>query len=77
MLPITLTIAAQVVRSWGAGWEKAVLPLLREDGDGKQGTMATVDERVIGAGLRTLKDKDAPAIKRLFAIFAVTQVQYI
>ena len=78
LLPITLTIAAQVVRSWGSGWEDAVLPLLREEqGDSGQSRTSTVDERVIGAGLRTLKDKDAPAIKRLFAIFAVTQVQYI
>ena len=29
---------------------------------------------MIGAGLKALKDEDAPAIKRLFAMFAVTQV---
>jgi hypothetical protein len=26
LLPITLTITAQLVRSWGKGWEEAVLP---------------------------------------------------
>ena len=31
LLPITLTITAQLVRSWGKGWEEAVLPLLREE----------------------------------------------
>eukprot|EP00935_MAST-01C_sp_MAST-1C-sp1_P000984 g984.t1 len=49
LLPITLTIAAQVVRSWGDGWETAVLPLLREDQESEKGSTSTVDERVIGA----------------------------
>eukprot|EP00935_MAST-01C_sp_MAST-1C-sp1_P001599 g1599.t1 len=78
LLPITLTIAAQVVRSWGTGWEVSVLPLLREEqGDTGQSRTSTVDERVIGAGLRTLKDDDAPAIKRLFHMFAVTQEDFV
>ena len=51
-----------------------MLPLLREE----QGSGAsTVDERVIGAGLQTLKDADAPAVKRLFAMFAVTQEDFV
>jgi hypothetical protein len=33
LLPITLTIASQVVRAWGHGWEDAVLPLLKEQED--------------------------------------------
>ena len=52
-----------------------MLPLLREDeGSGRRSATATVDERVIGAGLKALKDKDTPAIKRLFHMLAVTQV---
>eukprot|EP00935_MAST-01C_sp_MAST-1C-sp1_P002556 g2556.t1 len=71
LLPITLTIAAQVVRSWGRGWERedAVLPLLREQGS------STVEERVIGAGLQALdRSDDGAAAKELFHMFAVTQV---
>ena len=61
MLPMTLTIAAQMVRSWGRGWSTAVLPLLRED----QGSGAsTAEERIIGAGLQQLeKEKDGAAPK--------------
>ena len=29
LLPVMLTIAAQVVRLWGEGWEAAILRLLR------------------------------------------------
>ena len=77
MLPIMLTVAAQVVRSWGQGWEEAVLPLLKEQYD-TGGTGASVEERVIGAGLQVLgKLEDAAAIKELFGIFAVTQEDFI
>ena len=53
-------------------WETAVLPLLREErGSGT----STIEERVIGAGLQALeKNKDGPAVKKLFYAFAVTQV---
>eukprot|EP00935_MAST-01C_sp_MAST-1C-sp1_P000255 g255.t1 len=72
LLPITLTIAAQVVRSWGAD---SVLPLLREqEGSGA----STLQERVIGAGLRALeKNKDGAAVKELFHMFAVTQEDFV
>jgi hypothetical protein len=75
LLPMTLTIAAQVVRSWGAGWEEAVLPLLREE----QGSGAsTVEERVIRAGLQTLeKQEDGTAVKELFHMFAVTHEDFV
>ena len=73
LLPITLTIAAQVVRSWGDGWQTAVLPLLREQ-EGK----STAEERVIGAGLQALgKNEDGPAIIELFHMFAVTQEDFV
>ena len=75
LLPITLTIAAQVVRSWGDGWEMAVLPLLREK-EGSSRT-STAEERVIGAGLKVLeKNKEqGSAVKELFHMLAVTQVR--
>eukprot|EP00935_MAST-01C_sp_MAST-1C-sp1_P002883 g2883.t1 len=75
LLPITLTIAAQVVRNWGSGWEVAVLPLLRE----KEGAGAsTVEERVIGAGLQALdKNEDGAAVKELFHMFAVTREDFV
>eukprot|EP00935_MAST-01C_sp_MAST-1C-sp1_P002181 g2181.t1 len=75
LLPITLLIAAQVIRSWGSGWEEAVLPLLREErGSGT----STVEERVIGAGLQALKkNEDGPAVKKLFYAFAVTQEDFV
>ena len=72
LLPMTLAIAGKVVRSWGAGWEQAVLPLLRQ----KAGT-STVEDRIIGAGLQSLKGEDAPAIKALFEMFAVTQEDFV
>eukprot|EP00935_MAST-01C_sp_MAST-1C-sp1_P000028 g28.t1 len=76
LLPITLIIAAQVVRSWGSGWETAVLPLLREQ-QGSGGT-STVEERVIGAGLKALeKHEDGAAVKELFHTFAVTQEDFL
>jgi hypothetical protein len=78
LLPITLKITAQLVRSWGKGWEEAVLPLLKEEhgvGSGRRAT--TVEERVIGAGLKSLKDEEAPAIKALFKMFAVTQEDFV
>jgi hypothetical protein len=79
MLPITLTITAQLVRSWGKGWEEAVLPFLQEEhgaGSGRRAT--TVEERIIGAGLKSLRgNPDAPAIKALFEMFAVTQEDFV
>ena len=54
----------------------SVLPLLKEEQEGSGTAVSTVDERIINAGLETLKDKDAPAIKRLFGMFAVTQVRH-
>jgi hypothetical protein len=78
LLPITLTITAQLVRSWGKGWEKAVLPLLKEEHGPREGRVATtVEERIIGAGLKSLKGEDAPAIKVLFEMFAVTQEDFV
>jgi hypothetical protein len=79
LLPMTLSIASQVVRSWGDGWEKSVLPLLKQQHSKKpsassSGTaLSTVEERIIGAGLKALKGEDADAIKELFGVFAVTQ----
>jgi hypothetical protein len=78
LLPITLTITAQLVRSWGKGWEKAVLPLLQEEHGPREGRGATTtEERIIGAGLKSLKGEDAPAIKVLFEMFAVTQEDFV
>jgi hypothetical protein len=78
LLPITLTITAQLVRSWGKGWEKAVLPLLQEEHGPREGRGATtVEERIIGAGLKSLKGEDAPAIKALFEMFAVSQEDFV
>ena len=79
LLPVTLTIAAQVVRSWGNGWETAVLPLLREkEGAGGQSRTSTAEERVIGAGLKALdKHKDGVAVKDLLHMFAVTLEDFV
>jgi hypothetical protein len=79
LLPITLTITAQLVRSWGKGWEKAVLPLLKEEHGAGSGRGATsVEERIIGAGLKILKnEEDGAAIKALFEMFAVTQEDFV
>jgi hypothetical protein len=67
------------VRSWGGGWEEAVLPLLKEQQDtGGDADSLTVTERIIGAGLQVLdKHEDASAIKGLFEMFAVTQEDFI
>jgi hypothetical protein len=79
LLPMTLSIASQVVRSWGDGWEESVLPLLRQQHSNKSSAggngaaLSTVEERIIGAGLKALKGEDANATKELFAVFAVTQ----
>jgi hypothetical protein len=76
---MTLSIASQVVRSWGDGWEESVLPLLKQQhskkpsASGSGTALSTVEERIIGAGLKALKGEDADAIKELFAVFAVTQ----
>eukprot|EP00935_MAST-01C_sp_MAST-1C-sp1_P002835 g2835.t1 len=79
LLPITLTIAAQVVRSWGRGWERAVLPLLREqEGSGGLNQTSTAEERVIGAGLKALaKHKDGAALTSLFHMFGVTLEDFV
>jgi hypothetical protein len=78
LLPMTLSIASQVVRSWGDGWEESVLPLLKQQHSNKSSAggetaLSTVEERIIGAGLKALKGEDADAIEELFAVFAVTQ----
>jgi hypothetical protein len=76
LLPMTLSIASQVVRSWGDGWEESVLSLLKQQHSNKSSTgaaLSTVEERIIGAGLKALKGEDADAIEELFAVFAVTQ----
>jgi hypothetical protein len=78
LLPITLTITAQLVRSWGKGWEKAVLPLLQEEHGPREGRGATtVEERIVGAGLKSLKGEDVPAIKALFEMLVVTQEDFL
>jgi hypothetical protein len=79
LLPITLTITAQLVRSWGKGWEVAVLPLLREEhGAGSGRGATTVEERIIGAGLKILKgNADGPAIRALFEMLAVTKEDFV
>jgi hypothetical protein len=79
LLPMTISIASQVVRSWGDGWEESVLPLLKQQhsrkpaADGSGTALSTVEERIIGAGLKALKGEDAASIGELFAAFAVTQ----
>jgi hypothetical protein len=79
LLPITLTITAQLVRSWGKGWEVAVLPMLREEhGAGSGRGTTTVEERIIGAGLKSLwGSADGPAIEALFEMFTVTQEDFV
>jgi hypothetical protein len=78
LLPMTLSIASQVVRSWGDGWEESVLPLLKQQSNkssagGSGAALSTVEARIIGAGLKALKGEDADAIEELFVAFAVTQ----
>jgi hypothetical protein len=76
LLPMTLSITAQVMKSWGDGWEEAVLPLLKqEDGNGR--APSTAEERIIGAGLKSLKGEDAGSIEELFRMFAVTQEDFV
>ena len=55
--------------------ETAVLPLLREqEGSGA----STVEERVIGAGLKALdKTEDGAAVRELFHMFAVTTEDFL
>ena len=51
-----------------------MLPLLREQDTGS----STVEERVIGAGLKALdKNTDGAAIKELFHMFAVTMEDFV
>ena len=53
-----------------------MLPLLREDQG--SGAASTVEQRVIGAGLKALgKLENSAAITRLFHMFAVTQVSLL
>jgi hypothetical protein len=61
------------------GWEQAVLPLLQEEhGEGLGRGATTVEERIIGAGLKSLNgNKDGPAIKAFFEMFAVTQEDFV
>jgi hypothetical protein len=79
LLPMTLSIASQVVRSWGDGWEESVLPLLKQQHSNKSSAggsgaaLSTVEARIIGAGLKALKGEDADAIEELFVAFAVTR----
>ena len=76
LLPMTLSITAQVVKSWGDGWEEAVLPLLKQEhGSGR--APSTAEERIIGAGLKSLKGEDAGSIEELFRMFAVTQEDFV
>ena len=50
------------------------MPLLREDQGSGESSTSTVEERVIGAGLKALeKHDDGAAVKELFHMFAVTQ----
>ena len=49
---------------------------MREQEGTGDGRTSTVEERVIGAGLQALeKHEDGAAVKELFSVFAVTQVQ--
>ena len=58
--------------------ETAVLPLLREDQGSGESSASTVEERVIGAGLKALeKHEDGAAVKELFHMFAVTQEDFV
>ena len=53
-----------------------MLPLLREDQDST--STRTVEERVIGAGLKALdKHEDGAAAKELFHMFAVTMEDFV
>ena len=55
-----------------------MLPLLREDQDSEKGKTSTVEERVIGAGLKALdKHEDGAAAKELFHMFAVTMEDFV
>ena len=75
---MTMSIASQVMRAWGDGWEKTVLPLLIEQQQQQSdtGTMS-VEGRIIGAGLKSLKGADAEEVQQLFSIFAVTQEDFV
>ena len=76
LLPMTLAITAQVVKSWGDGWEDSVLPLLKQEHvSGRAPT--TAEERIIGAGLKSLKGEDAGSTEELFRMFAVTQEDFV
>ena len=55
-----------------------MLPLLREDQDSEKSKTSTVEERVIGAGLKALdKHEDGAAAKELFHMFAVTMEDFV
>jgi hypothetical protein len=87
-LPLTLSITSQVVRKWGSGWERSVLPLLKErraqqhskerkasylDDGLTTPALSTVEGRIIAAGLQALKEKGADTIEELLAVFVVTR----
>ena len=59
----------------------AVLPLLREELDSegrRRSRTSTAEERVIGAGLKTLeRNEHGAAVKALFHMFAVTQEDFV
>ena len=76
LLPMTLAITAQVVKSWGDGWEDSVLPLLKQEHGSGRGP-STAEERIIGAGLKSLKGEDVGSIEELFRMFAVTQEDFV
>ena len=46
LLPMTLAITAQVVKSWGDGWEDSVLPLLKQEHVSGRAP-STAEERII------------------------------
>ena len=59
----------------------AVLPLLREELDSegrRRSRTSTAEERVIGAGLKTLeRNEDGTAVTKLFHMLAVTQEDFV
>ena len=60
--------------------ETAVLPLLREEqsSDGHGSGTSSVEQRVIGAGLKAIeRAKDGAAVAKRFYMFAVTQEDFV
>ena len=86
LLPIGVTMAAQVVRWWGKGWEAEVLPLLQQHhgqalrsqkGNSGYTMHATLEERVVKQGIDSIAGEDAPAVRQLFRMFGVTMAGYV